>query len=90
MNGFVVKAGCQLLAYQDKAQMVLDMTAYIDDPDAAEKAIIERWGKTGTYRHSVIPGTEPMQTPVTPESMGLMNHGPIATQQAGNVDSPLR
>lgn len=50
-NGFIVKAGCQLLVYQDRSQMKQDICSYIDDPDFAEKMLLERWGQTGTYRN---------------------------------------
>lgn len=41
-NGFVVKAGCQVLAYTDKELLKRDLADYVNDPDKKEKEVIER------------------------------------------------
>jgi len=43
MNGFVVKAGCQCIAYTDIAKAKRDLCSYLDNPDKAEALLIARF-----------------------------------------------
>lgn len=44
LNGFIVGVGCQQLAYNNVDKLVLDLGAYLRDPNATEKRIIEQEG----------------------------------------------
>ena len=53
-----------MIAYDNREQMKLDLAAYVDDPDAAERSIIARWGKSGTMRNQGLGvDTAPPQMP---------------------------
>jgi len=43
MNGWVVKIGCQMMAYTDKAKLVSDFDSYITDPRAMEQLMLEKY-----------------------------------------------
>ncbi|MFZ4536922.1 hypothetical protein [Propionivibrio sp.] len=44
LNGFVAQVGCQQLAYTSVDKLVLDVGAYLRDPEATEKRILKEEG----------------------------------------------
>lgn len=44
LNGFVAQIGCQSLAYTSVDKLVLDLGAYLRDPEETEKRIIKEEG----------------------------------------------
>lgn len=72
LNGFVVKAGCQLLAYTDREKMKSDFAAYVDDPQSMEKRMVELEGFNRKTTLGPTPGPElcPPQTCESSPSQG--------------------
>lgn len=44
LNGFIVRVGCQALAYTSIDELLLDLGSYLRNPEETEKRIIETKG----------------------------------------------
>jgi len=49
LNGFIVQAGCQKLAYTSIDKLILDLGAYFRDPEKTEKRILKEEGINRKY-----------------------------------------
>jgi hypothetical protein len=78
LNGWVVKVGCQLVAYRDRAELVEDLDHYLRDPKSMET----RFMKT----KAVNPVSVPMPTPESAQCEAPS----IAIPDIGRVEGLLR
>lgn len=58
LNGWAVVVGCQTLVYRDKAELLADLSDYMDNPQVKEKAIIEK----AVNRRLMAPNAGPFST----------------------------
>lgn len=94
LNGWVVGAGCQRLAYDDKQKLLLDLAEWLEAPDKTEARIIAG----ARNREHLMPRPE---RPVGIRTGGIMQHlcggsragkteaGIAASMNRGEVDSAL-
>jgi hypothetical protein len=82
LNGWIVQAGCQILVYQDRAQLATDLDAYLRDPDATEQRLV----KSGVNRQHTLGA--PPATAAAPREFAGYDQGasPFAERTiAGNA-----
>ena len=64
LNGFIVQAGCQRLAYTGVDELIADLGSYLREPEATEKRILK---DKGFNRKHTLPPLPPVpeadQTP---------------------------
>jgi len=64
LNGFVAQVGCQQLAYTSVDKLVLDVGAYLRDPEATEKRILKEEGFNAKHTLGVGEALAPYPPPI--------------------------
>lgn len=62
LNGFIVAAGCQRLAYTSVGELIADLESYLREPEATEKRILKDKGIN--RKHTMVEQTAPEARPV--------------------------
>jgi len=58
MNGWMVKCGCQCLAYTDAQKLRIDFGAWLDDPEKAESEIQAREDRFHQFKKKGLAGDD--------------------------------
>lgn len=82
LNGFIVAAGCQRLAYTSVDELIADLGSYLREPEATEKRILKDKGINRKHTFGETP---------TPENrlVGLQAQQPSEPYPMDETDQPL-